>query len=156
MAGALETLPFSIPRILFARLSAELYFRRFWWLLVPWVALGCTLVLLSPDPLLKAFGAIVAAWPLSIPARSFFITRKAAQVYAQPTKVRVEGSWLYFVPKEGPGFKLAVARISRIQEAHGYLALWLGFTRFALIGPDAFASDEARRAFHDRIAPKSD
>ena len=147
MQAPIETRPFTIPRLLFSRLCAEIYVRQFWWLLLPWILLGGALVMLASEPALKALGAVIAAWPLSIPARALFLTKRAAQFYRDSVRARIEGGWLYFIPASGTGFKISTERISAIRDLHGYLAISIGMMRFAIVGSSAFQTEEERSSF---------
>jgi hypothetical protein len=131
---------FTIPRIIFSRLTAELYVRRFWFLLVPWPCLAVILITLSRDPNVTVFAFLVGVWPLTIPLRAYLFSSKAAELVASPVWVSIEGDWVLFHSEDGKGMKIARSRIDAVTELHGHLAIVVGYVKFAFVPVSAFDS----------------
>ena len=132
---------FTIPRVLFARLSAELYVRRFWWLLLPWPLLAIGMLAMTRDRNMIALAFVVGLWPTTIPLRAYLFTSKTARLFQQPTFVTTDQDHVYFHGQDGTGLKVSKDRISGRQRLHGYLALIVGHMNFAFI-PESAAPEE--------------
>lgn len=142
-----KTKPFTIPRVLFARLSAEVYVRRFWFLLVPWPLLAIGMIAMNRDPRVFAMAIVVGLWPTTIPLRAYFFTSKASRLFQSPVWVSIEDGCIYFHGKSGQGMKVSTDRVSAVVELHGYLALVIGYMRLAFVPMEAFESKNDVMAF---------
>jgi hypothetical protein len=117
----LKTRPFVIPRIIFARLTAELYVRRFWFVLLPWPIFAVGLILLSRDANIVFLALLV-------------------RLFQRPTFVTTDANAIYFHGDDGGGMKIDKSRVNATIELHGYLALVIGYMQFAFVPLDAFES----------------
>lgn len=103
-------------------IAAEQYTRRFWPLFVAIPVCGLLALFFGNSRGLQAFGMLCIAWPLSIPARSVFITSKLARKFANPTTVTLEDKTLYFTQGES-GMKLPLEQLRKVEKRKGFYIL---------------------------------
>lgn len=149
-AALIRSEPFTLPRVVVARLAAEVYVRKLWFLLVPWVIIGGLMMTLSTDSRMKAIGMLLAFWPFTIPARAYFVTRRASSAFAKPIWVSIDGDYVLFHKEDGTGFKLSIPRISSVMELHGFFVIFVGYAKILFIPTGAF-SDADRDRFRAAI-----
>lgn len=87
---------------------------------------------------LQVTGMIALAWPLTIPARAFLTTRKAAKFFASGSHVEVHGKAIRFVSPTGDGLQLQIASVHKLVSRNGFLILRMRRMGFVAIPSDAF------------------
>lgn len=133
--------PFTIPRGQLVLIAAEQYTRRFWPVFIAFPVFGLLALFLGPNKAMQAFGMFCIAWPLSIPARSVFITRKLAKRFAKPTTLTVEGATLLFSQGDG-GMKLPLDQLRKIDKRKGYYIFETKLYNFVPVPEEAFRGRE--------------
>lgn len=118
----LESQEFTVHRVVVARITAEEYARQFWWFIAPGPMFGIVLVLFMRDPLFQAIGALGCVWPLTIPARAYFITAGLAKALSQPTKMKMTEEGIAFL-SPFKSFWMPFQTLRVVTERHGYVIL---------------------------------
>lgn len=118
----LRSEPFTVSRVEVARTAAEAYVRSFWWFIIPGPLFGLAVVALSQNPQLQAIGMLGVFWPLSIPARAYFISGGLARRLSTPTVVSAMEDGLYF-SGERAQFKIGYSSLRRAEVRHGSYVL---------------------------------
>ena len=82
------------------------YARQFWWYVATIPVFGLVLMVVG-DGSMRAIGMMGMLWPLSLPARALFATRKSANLFVKKTEAEVREDGVYFKPETGQGLRLA-------------------------------------------------
>lgn len=137
--------PFTVSRVTIARLTAEHYVRRFWFVLVGIPLFGGFCVFWGASDAIRAFGALCLGWPLTIPLRAFLISARVARSLGRETVVRVENDEIRFVRPEGGGSKLPLPHLRTVTGLHGHYLLETERMAVALVPMAAFDGDAKAR-----------
>lgn len=134
--------PFRIGRGQLVLIAAEQYTRRFWPIFIAFPIFGLIALFFGSTQGIQAFGMICLAWPLSIPARSVFITSKIAKKFDRPVVVRLEDRVLYFSAGEG-GMKLPLEQVRKVEKRKGFYIFETRMLNMVPVPVEAFAGKEA-------------
>lgn len=149
----LRTKTFQVRPAQVARVAAIVYVRQLWFAIIGFPLFGIYLISVAKDPLLQYVALVSILWPLTIPGRSYLVTRRSAATLLRPTFVTVEDGFLLFHAVEGKGLKIGLDRILGTFVSGDVLVLNVRYLRFALIPLDAFESEADRtvllEAIHD-------
>jgi hypothetical protein len=162
--SAIETRPYTVPRLRLAYLAVEEYVRTFWFFIVA-VPLGGIVMLAVGDRTLQAIGFLAVLWPMSIPARAIMITTKASRLFATGAVMRAGDEEIEFLGTtpgpNGKPLRMALARdgIRDVVRRQGMLLLRTYRLTFAPVDPNAFPDEATQNAFEasfERAAPDAD
>jgi hypothetical protein len=114
---------FTVHRVVLARMTAEAYVRLFWWFILPGPLFGIVLLIMAPDPTLKAIGALGCVWPATIPLRAYLSTAKLAKrLYSHPTTVVAMDQGLLFLGATN-SFKARYDSLRNAYVRHGMIVI---------------------------------
>lgn len=147
--------PFRVPRVVLARLAAEQYIRTMGWMIVSVPLFGLFAVLMPFGDMVRLTGWVCVTWPLTIPMRGYFVTRKVARRMAKLHHLEVRDEDLYLVPEEGaePGLKLRRESIHSIRQRSMWLVI--ASRKFQMVVVDASALDAQDLAAILAMDPKT-
>lgn len=97
--------PFQVARLQLAYLSVSEYARQFWWYVATIPAFGLLLLIVG-DNTMKVIGMMAMLWPLSLPARALYATRRSARLFLGRTEAEFREDGIYFRPESGKGLRL--------------------------------------------------
>jgi hypothetical protein len=135
--------PYSIPRIVLARLTALYYLRTFWFVLLGPFLFGIVLLFVGPNQTARIFGLILAIWPMTVFSRALLLTGKAAKLWGKPTTVTLAEDGYYFESQGEPvsRLKLRFESIRRVIPLGRYLLFQTRRFGFVPIPDDALPTD---------------
>ena len=119
----LKSEPFTIHRVIVARMAAEAYVRLFWWFILPGPLFGIIILLLFREPYIQAVGALGCVWPMTIPFRAYLISAKASRsMYSMETRlVATEESLVLLTPYKSFGASYSKLRNAYVR--HGMVVI---------------------------------
>jgi hypothetical protein len=138
----IQSKPYTIPRVTHARLTAFYYLRTFWFILLWPFLFGIALVIFGPNQISRAFGALVAAWPLTVFARAYLLHRKVHAAWLHPTVLTVGEQAFLFESEDSPErkggrFKLNFNSVRQVIPMFDYQLLQTRRFGFVAIPNDA-------------------
>ena len=142
----LKTREYRLVRLEISLLTAEQYLRGFWWLIVGAPATGIACIAMGSG-LLQALGVVLVLWPLTIPARGFLLSSKAARQMLKPTELEVTKKALLFKASDGTGSRLALDSVWLVRKRRKHYVIWTRRLAFVPVPIDAFEAPEAQAKF---------
>ena len=141
---------YSLTRTEMARLTAEEYIRRFWYIagIVPVFGLG---LLIFSSGAMQVFGMICVLWPFSIPARAVIVSTKSSRLFTASCHVEATPEEISFIGEYKDGkrlrYKVDTDRLKQVIRRKGLIILWSRTFGFIPVKESAFKSEKEVEAF---------
>ena len=92
----IQSQPYTISRLMHARLTGFYYLRTFWFVLLPPFFFGLALVIFGPNKVSQVFGLVLAVWPMTVFARAYLLHRKVHEAWLEPSVLKIgEDAFLF-------------------------------------------------------------
>lgn len=143
----MRTLPFRYQGFELARIAAAEYVRGFWPVIVGVPLAGGVALAIAPNDLVRSFGFVCLMWPLTIPGRAAFVSRKTARLYREETVAAIEEGELRLYRPSGKGSRLPLTGIRGVAKHSGSLVARTRKLGFVAIPLAAFPDEDARVKF---------
>ncbi len=130
--------PFQVAPLQLAYVSVYEYARQFWWYvsIVPFFGL---LMLVFGRGVLQGAGMMGLLWPVSLPVRALFASRKSRKLFGSPTQAEFKEDGVYFHPESGKGLRLDRGSIRTMYIRKEWVVLSTRMLHFIPIPREALA-----------------
>ncbi|MFN3728242.1 MAG: YcxB family protein [Fimbriimonadaceae bacterium] len=140
--------PYDMSRWEVARVTSAYYMRKLWWLFFSMPVVGLYIFATNRDALAMWFGAFAVLWPATVPLRQwYFLAGKAGTMYDVERQLRIAGSNLEVLAKNGRNVRSKVKEFKRIVPLMNHLLLFNERGRFLIVPERAFRDREDRDRF---------
>ncbi len=96
--------------------------------------------------LLTGIGMFGVLWPLTIPARAGFITRKPSRFTTKPQVLSIEGEHGYLIPSDGSqGMRFKLSNLRTVTERFDVVALEIESMRFVFVPTFALTPEQVKK-----------
>jgi hypothetical protein len=134
----IESKPYTISRLMHARLTGLYYLRTFWFVLVPPFVFGVALVIFGPNKVSQVFGLVLAIWPMTVFARAYLLHRRVHEAWLEPTVLKVgEDAFLFENQGSNRTAQLKFTSIRKVVRMFGYQLLQTLKYGFVAVPDDA-------------------
>lgn len=150
MTPLLRSERYLISRTELAKLAAEEYIRKYWFIIIP-IPLTGLLLLVTSTGLTQAFGLMALMWPITIPARSVLGSSKPAKLFTQGVVLSADEDALYFAGDNGKGFKLDLGSVGDLEVRGAYLLIRMRRLAFVPVPISALPDERMRQKLVDIV-----
>ena len=134
----LRSKPFQVAPLQLAYVSVYEYARQFWWYVSIVPVFGLLLLVLGRG-VLQGAGMMALLWPLSLPVRAIYASRKSRKLFGSPTEAEFREDGVYFHPLGGKGLRLDRGSIRALFVRKEWIVVSTRMLHFIPIPRESFA-----------------